>query len=136
MKQHGEHFNQFQLPPPPYLQQIQHFQNASGTGIYPYQPDYNPTIQPVNAKKERDGLRIPAFIMSILGYFCGFWGCAIPAFILAMLPECKKNLGTRSLYRTSISIISFGFCLFCHCHFLLLEQIYQACRLDIITIWS
>ena len=112
----GEQFNQFQMPPPAYPQQIQHFQNGSGAGSYPYQPDYNPTIQPVyifpnqiKAKKERDGLRIPAVVMSILGCFCGIWICGIPAFILAMLPECQKSLGTRSIYKSSIILSIVGF---------------------------
>ena len=104
----GEQFNQHQLSPPPYPQQIQQFQNGCN-------PNYNSTTQPANMfpneiknKKERDELRIPAIIITLLGCFCGIWICGIPAFILAMLPECKKSLGSRSLYITSMVLSAVG----------------------------
>ena len=105
----GDKFHQLALPPPPYPQQIQYFQNGSDTEIHPCKLDYNPLVQPVfvfpnqmHAKKERHELRTPALVFAVLASLCGAWLCWIPAFILAVLPECNKSLGTRLLYTVSI----------------------------------
>ena len=50
-------------------------------------------------------LRIQAIIMALVSCFCGAWICSIPAFVLALLPECCRNsfeTSPKTFYTISI----------------------------------
>ena len=65
-----------------------------------------PPLERLYTRAPTDQLRIQAIIMALIGCFCGAWVCSVPAFVLALLPECfQSSLQTNPKTFYAISIL-------------------------------